>query len=173
MSGRQAGSNARDAGARRLVVTHRWPTVTRRGGPGRGDRGLRGPRRAGRGGPGVLAVTDPRALRADGRDVADLRPVSFVRDFTEFANGSVLVSMGKTKVLCTASVEDRVPPWLRGGRQGLGHRRVLAVAGVVGRAGRDARRPRASSRAAPTRSSASSAGRCGPSPTSWPWVRCR
>ena len=73
-------------------------------------RGLRGPRGAGRRGPGVLAVTDPRARRADGRDVADLRPVSFVRDFTEFANGSVLVSMGKTKVLCTASVEERVPP---------------------------------------------------------------
>jgi ribonuclease PH len=63
-------------------------------------------------------VTDPRARRADGRDVGDLRPVSFLRDFTEFANGSVLVSMGKTKVLCTASVEDRVPPWLRGGGKG-------------------------------------------------------
>ena len=50
--------------------------------------------------------------------MAELRPVSFVRDFTEFANGSVLVSMGKTKVLCTASVEDRVPPWLRGGGKG-------------------------------------------------------
>src|SRR5271157_2583699 len=63
-------------------------------------------------------TTDPRALRRDGRDVADLRPVSFVRDFTELANGSVLVSMGKTMVLCTASVEDRVPPWLRGGGKG-------------------------------------------------------
>ena len=63
-------------------------------------------------------TTDPRALRRDGRDVADLRPVSFVRDFTQLANGSVLVSMGRTMVLCTASVEDRVPPWLRGGGKG-------------------------------------------------------
>lgn len=61
---------------------------------------------------------DPRTLRADGRRLAELRPVGFERDFTEFAPGSVLVSMGKTKVLCTASVEDRVPPWLRGGGKG-------------------------------------------------------
>jgi ribonuclease PH len=61
---------------------------------------------------------DARALRADGRSVDQLRQVSFVRDFTEFAAGSVLVSMGRTKVLCTASVEDRLPPWLRGGGKG-------------------------------------------------------
>jgi ribonuclease PH len=53
-------------------------------------------------------------MRADGRQPDDLRPVSFVRDFTEFAPGSVLVSMGRTRVLCTASVEERVPPWMRG-----------------------------------------------------------
>jgi ribonuclease PH len=61
---------------------------------------------------------DPRVLRKDGRQVEDLRPASFVRDYTVFAPGSVLVSMGRTKVLCTASVEDRVPPWLRGGGKG-------------------------------------------------------
>jgi len=61
---------------------------------------------------------DPRTLRRDGRETGQLRPVSFARDFTEMANGSVLVSMGRTKVLCTASVEDRVPPWLRGGGKG-------------------------------------------------------
>ncbi len=44
--------------------------------------------------------------------------MSFVRDFTEFAPGSVLVAMGKTKVLCTASVEERVPPWMRGSGKG-------------------------------------------------------
>jgi ribonuclease PH len=43
-----------------------------------------------------------------------LRPLSFVRDYTEFALGSVLVSMGRTRVLCTASVDERVPPWMRG-----------------------------------------------------------
>ncbi len=61
---------------------------------------------------------DARALRADGRRVDELREVSFVRGFTVFAPGSVLVSMGRTKVLCTASVEERVPPWLRGKGQG-------------------------------------------------------
>ncbi len=66
----------------------------------------------------MSASADPRAKRKDGRMVEDLRPVSFVRDFTEFAPGSVLVSMGKTKVLCTASVEERVPPWMRGTGKG-------------------------------------------------------
>jgi ribonuclease PH len=44
--------------------------------------------------------------------------VVFERDYTEFAAGSFLVSMGKTRVLCTASVEDRVPPWMRGSGKG-------------------------------------------------------
>jgi ribonuclease PH len=61
---------------------------------------------------------DPRALREDGRALDELRPVSFVRDFTEFAPGSVLVTMGRTKVLCTASLEERVPPWMRGTGRG-------------------------------------------------------
>ncbi len=61
---------------------------------------------------------DPRTLRADGRALDELRPVRFERDFTVFAPGSVLVSMGRTRVLCTASVEDRIPPWLRGRGKG-------------------------------------------------------
>ncbi len=65
-----------------------------------------------------MSGSDPRARRADGRQVDELRPVSFERDFTVFAPGSVLASMGRTRVLCTASVEDRVPPWLRGGGKG-------------------------------------------------------
>ena len=56
--------------------------------------------------------------RRDGREPDDLRPVTFTRDFTEFAAGSVLVEFGKTRVLCTASAEDRVPPWLRGSGRG-------------------------------------------------------
>ena len=64
------------------------------------------------------ATLDPRAAREDGRTLDELRPVSFVRDFTEFAPGSVLVTMGRTKVLCTASLEDRVPPWMRGSGRG-------------------------------------------------------
>jgi len=61
---------------------------------------------------------DPRTLRADGRELDALRPVAFDRDFTVFAPGSVLVSMGRTRVLCTASVEERVPPWMRGSGKG-------------------------------------------------------
>jgi ribonuclease PH len=57
-------------------------------------------------------------IRRDGREPEDLRPIAFTRDFTEFAAGSVLVEFGRTHVLCTASVETRVPPWLRG--QGRG-----------------------------------------------------
>ncbi len=56
--------------------------------------------------------------RADGRATDELRPAVFERDFTVFAPGSVLVSMGRTRVLCTASVEERVPPWMRGSGKG-------------------------------------------------------
>jgi len=52
--------------------------------------------------------------RRDGREPDDLRPLTFDRDYTEMAAGSVLVSMGRTRVLCTASVDERVPPWMRG-----------------------------------------------------------
>jgi ribonuclease PH len=61
---------------------------------------------------------DPRTARGDGRALDELRPVSFARDFTVLAQGSVLVSMGRTKVLCTASLEERVPPWMRGSGKG-------------------------------------------------------
>jgi ribonuclease PH len=61
---------------------------------------------------------DVRTLRPDGRAVDQLRPVSFARDFTALAKGSVLVSMGRTMVLCTASLEDRVPGWMRGTGKG-------------------------------------------------------
>jgi ribonuclease PH len=57
-------------------------------------------------------------IRTDGREPDDQRPLTFTRDYTELAMGSVLVEMGRTRVLCTASVEDRVPPWLRGKGRG-------------------------------------------------------
>ena len=57
-------------------------------------------------------------IRNDGREPEDLRPLRFTRDYTQFAAGSVLVEMGNTRVLCTASVEARVPPWLRGKGRG-------------------------------------------------------
>jgi len=66
----------------------------------------------------MSAVSDPRTARVDGRQVDELRPISFERDFTRQALGSVLVRFGETVVLCTASVEDRVPPWLRGTGKG-------------------------------------------------------
>jgi ribonuclease PH len=53
-------------------------------------------------------------MRADGRAPDQLRPLEFNRDFTEMAAGSYLVSFGQTRVLCTASIEDDVPRWMRG-----------------------------------------------------------
>jgi ribonuclease PH len=58
------------------------------------------------------------AVRKDGRTPDELRPLRFERDFTEFAAGSVLVSAGKTRVLCTASVDEDVPRWMRGTGKG-------------------------------------------------------
>lgn len=57
-------------------------------------------------------------MRPDNRQPDELRPVSFVRDFTTMAEGSVLASFGNTKVLCTASVDDDVPRWMRGSGTG-------------------------------------------------------
>jgi ribonuclease PH len=56
--------------------------------------------------------------RPDGRAADELRPISFERDFTEMADGSCLVSFGRTRVLCTASVDDDVPRWMRGSGKG-------------------------------------------------------
>lgn len=56
--------------------------------------------------------------RRDGRSIDELRPVELIRDYTEFAAGSVLAVMGRTKVLCTASVEEETPRWMRGSGKG-------------------------------------------------------
>jgi ribonuclease PH len=53
-------------------------------------------------------------MRPSGRRPDELRPVAIQRHFTKHAEGSVLISCGDTRVLCTASVEERIPPWLRG-----------------------------------------------------------
>jgi ribonuclease PH len=53
-------------------------------------------------------------MRVDGRANDELRPISFERDYTEMAAGSVLVSFGKTRVLCTASIDEGVPRWMKG-----------------------------------------------------------
>jgi ribonuclease PH len=56
--------------------------------------------------------------RPDGRTVDQLRPISFERDFTDMADGSVLVTFGRTRVLCTASVDEDVPRWMKGKGKG-------------------------------------------------------
>jgi ribonuclease PH len=69
-------------------------------------------------------------MRPSGRAADSLRPVSFATGFARHAEGSALIRMGHTEVLCTASVEGRVPPFLRG--QGLGW--VTAEYGMLPRA---------------------------------------
>jgi ribonuclease PH len=51
--------------------------------------------------------------RSDGRADDELRPITFERDYTDMAAGSCLVSFGRTRVLCTASIDDSVPRWLQ------------------------------------------------------------
>jgi ribonuclease PH len=62
--------------------------------------------------------TTSQPHRHDGRRFDELRPVELIRDFTVLAAGSVLVSMGRTRVLCTASVEPEVPRWMRNSGRG-------------------------------------------------------
>jgi len=69
-------------------------------------------------------------MRPSGRAKDELRHVSIERHFTRHAEGSVLVCFGDTRVICTASVEDRVPPFLRGRGQGW----VTAEYGMLPRA---------------------------------------
>ena len=57
-------------------------------------------------------------LRPDGRADDELRTITFERDYTEMAAGSVLVTFGKTRVLCTASIDEDVPRWMRGSGKG-------------------------------------------------------
>jgi ribonuclease PH len=56
--------------------------------------------------------------RTDGRNADSLRPVKITPGFLSYAEGSVLIEMGNTRVICAASLEDRVPPFLRNSGQG-------------------------------------------------------
>jgi len=69
-------------------------------------------------------------MRPSGRATDELRPVIFRRGYTHHAEGSVLVECGATRVLCTASIEHRVPPFLRGKGRGW----VTAEYGMLPRA---------------------------------------
>ena len=69
-------------------------------------------------------------MRPSGRAPDEMRAISFEPHFTKHAEGSVLVSFGDTRVICTASVEERVPPFLRGKGEGW----VTAEYGMLPRA---------------------------------------
>jgi len=69
-------------------------------------------------------------MRHDGRRADELRPVTITRNFLRHPEGSVLVEFGETRVICTASVEDKVPPFLTGQGQGW----VTAEYGMLPRA---------------------------------------
>lgn len=68
--------------------------------------------------PNTPSSKESLLSRPSGRKPSQMRPVSLTRRFTKYAEGSVLVCFGETKVLCTASVEERVPGFLKG--QGSG-----------------------------------------------------
>jgi ribonuclease PH len=68
--------------------------------------------------------------RQDGRAPDAVRPTTITPDFTMHAEGAVLIEVGRTKVICTASVEERVPPFLRGSGKGW----VTAEYGMLPRA---------------------------------------
>lgn len=69
-------------------------------------------------------------MRTDGRVSAQLRPVLIHRGYNEHAEGSVLIEVGKTRVICTASVEEKVPPFLKGKGEGW----ITAEYGMIPRA---------------------------------------
>jgi len=57
-------------------------------------------------------------IRLDGRANDQLRPIKITRNYIKYPEGSCLIEMGDTKVICTASIEDKVPPFLKGSGQG-------------------------------------------------------
>ena len=56
--------------------------------------------------------------RVDGRKADELRPLVITRHFLKHAEGSVLIELGDTKVVCAATIDERVPQWMRGGGRG-------------------------------------------------------
>ena len=66
----------------------------------------------------LLIVFEEILMRPSGRSPDEMRNIRLTRQFTDCAEGSVLVEFGGTRVICTASVEDRVPGFLRGKNQG-------------------------------------------------------
>ncbi|MFM2186528.1 MAG: ribonuclease [Pseudomonadota bacterium] len=80
--------------------------------------------------PNPSSTTASTFIRSQGRAAHSMRPVLFERSYTKHAEGAVLVAFGYTRVLCTASVEERVPPHKRGSGEGW----VTAEYGMLPRA---------------------------------------
>ena len=53
-------------------------------------------------------------IRADGRRFDELRPVTIAPGFLKYPEGSALITVGNTKCICAASIEERVPAWMKG-----------------------------------------------------------
>ena len=68
--------------------------------------------------PTAAAPASPGVLRADGRSPDELRPITITRGWSQQAEGSALIEFGGTRVLCTASVTEGVPRWLKGEGRG-------------------------------------------------------
>jgi ribonuclease PH len=79
--------------------------------------------------------------RIDGRDNNELRPVKITRNYLKHAEGSVLIEMGDTKVICTATVDERVPPFVKGTGKGW----ITSEYGMLPRS-TETRKPRESTR---------------------------
>jgi ribonuclease PH len=79
--------------------------------------------------------------RIDGRNNEQIRPVKITRNYLKHAEGSVLIEMGDTKVICTASVDDKVPPFIKGTGKGW----ITSEYGMIPRS-TEARKPRESTR---------------------------
>jgi ribonuclease PH len=84
------------------------------------------------------------ALREDGRRPDQLRAVSIEPNYLEFAEGSVLIGVGRTRVICAATLDDRVPPWMKGRGSGW----ITAEYAMLPRATQE-RTPRESSKGRP------------------------
>jgi ribonuclease PH len=79
--------------------------------------------------------------RIDGRNNEQIRPVKITRNYLKHAEGSVLIEMGDTKVICTASVDERVPPFIKGTGKGW----ITSEYGMLPRS-TETRKPRESTR---------------------------
>ncbi len=80
-------------------------------------------------------------LRIDGRSNEQLRPIKITRNYLKHAEGSVLIEMGDTKVICTATVEEKVPPFVKGTGKGW----ITSEYGMLPRS-TETRKPRESTR---------------------------